>query len=56
MHAFDTRPEIRIKEDKFKSINLRYFKSLKYVLLTQTNYNVLFKLYKICMYLHAQNT
>ena len=56
MHVFDARPETRMKEEKFKSINLGYFKSLKQALLTQIKYNVLFKLHESCMYLYAQNT
>ena len=56
MYAFNLRSETRIKEEKFKSTNLGYFKSLKYELLIQTNYNALFKLYEICLYLHIQNT
>ena len=33
MSAFDPRSEIRIKEEEFKTTNLEYFKSPKYMLL-----------------------
>ena len=55
-YMFDIRLKARMKEEKFKSINLEYFKSLKCILSTRTNYNILFKLYEIYMYLYAQST